>query len=42
VEPENTEKYIDYLKEIGWLDEAAIKLAEIIDDVGFVLHFQHL
>jgi len=36
VEPENTEKYIDYLIDIGWLDEAALKLAEIIDDDKFV------
>ena len=40
LEPENTEKYIDYLIDIGWLDEAALKLAEIIDDVCIfnVLH----
>lgn len=36
IEPENTEAYIDYLMEIGWLDEAAIKLAAIIDEDKFV------
>ncbi|XP_065661534.1 pre-mRNA-splicing factor SYF1 isoform X2 [Hydra vulgaris] len=36
VEPENTEAYIDYLMEIGWLDEAASKLAFIINQDNFV------
>jgi pre-mRNA-splicing factor SYF1 len=33
---ENTEEYIDYLISIGWLDEAAIRLANIINDETFV------
>lgn len=36
LEPENTEAYIDYLMDIGWLDEAALKLASIIDQEKFV------
>jgi len=36
LEPENTEAYIDYLMDIGWLDEAAVKLAAIIDEENFV------
>lgn len=36
LEPENTEAYIDYLMAIGWLDEAAIQLADIIDRENFV------
>lgn len=35
LQPEDTEKYIDYLINIGWLDEAALKLAEIIDNVQY-------
>ena len=31
--PENTEEFIDYLKSIGRLDEAAIKLSEIVNKV---------
>ena len=33
---ENAEEYIAYLKSIGWLDEAAKKLADIINDDTFV------
>ncbi|XP_052223848.1 pre-mRNA-splicing factor SYF1-like [Dreissena polymorpha] len=33
---ENAEEYIEYLKTIGWLDEAAQKLADIINDENFV------
>ena len=31
--PENTEEFIDYLKSIGRLDEAAVKLSEIVNKV---------
>lgn len=33
---EDTEEYIEYLKSIGWLDEAAKRLADVINDDGFV------
>ena len=33
LEPENTEDYIDYLKSVGWLDEAATRLAFIVNKV---------
>ena len=33
---EDTEEYIEYLKSIGWLDEAARRLADIINQDGFV------
>ncbi|XP_052787849.1 pre-mRNA-splicing factor SYF1-like [Mya arenaria] len=33
---ENAEDYIEYLKSIGWLDQAARKLADIINDDSFV------
>lgn len=33
LEPENTEEYIDYLQSIGWLDEAATRLAFIVNKV---------
>ena len=33
---EDTEQYIEYLKSIGWLDEAAKRLADIINEDGFV------
>ncbi|XP_045203954.2 pre-mRNA-splicing factor SYF1-like isoform X2 [Mercenaria mercenaria] len=33
---ENAEEYIEYLKSIGWLDEAAQRLADIINDDSFV------
>ena len=36
LEPENTEAYIDYLMDIGRLDEAAVRLASIIDEENFV------
>lgn len=36
LQKENTEEYIDYLISIGWLDEAAIRLADIINDETFV------
>ena len=31
--PEDTEEFIEYLKSIGRLDEAATKLAEIVNRV---------
>ncbi len=31
--PENTEEYIEYLISIGNLDEAAVKLAEVVNNV---------
>ena len=34
--PENTEEFIEYLKSIGHLDEAAKKLAEIVNRVRFL------
>ncbi|KAJ8300429.1 hypothetical protein KUTeg_021948 [Tegillarca granosa] len=36
LQKENAEEYIEYLKSIDWLDEAAVKLADIINDDGFV------
>jgi len=33
LQPENTEDYIDYLKSVGWLDEAATRLAFIVNKV---------
>ncbi|XP_071096632.1 pre-mRNA-splicing factor SYF1-like [Haliotis cracherodii] len=36
LQKENTEQYIEYLKTIGWLDEAAIRLADVINDETFV------
>lgn len=36
LQKENTEEYIDYLMKIGWLDEAANKLVDIINDDSFV------
>ncbi|ESO83805.1 hypothetical protein LOTGIDRAFT_236450 [Lottia gigantea] len=36
LQKETAEEYIEYLISIGWLDEAAIKLAEIINDETFV------
>ncbi|XP_058970864.2 pre-mRNA-splicing factor SYF1-like isoform X1 [Pocillopora verrucosa] len=36
LEPENTEDYIDYLKSVGWLDEAATRLAFIVNKEKFV------
>ena len=32
--PENGESYVEYLISIGRLDEAAVKLAEIVNDVS--------
>lgn len=34
--PENAEEYIDYLHSIGRLDEAAVRLAAVVNDEGFV------
>lgn len=34
--PENAEQYIEYLSEVGRLDEAAIVLAKIVNDKNFV------
>ena len=35
--PENAEEYVDYLTEIGWLDEAAVRLAAIVNNVSTIL-----
>ena len=37
--PENAEEFIEYLIRIGRLDEAAVKLADIVNDVGHSLSF---
>lgn len=34
--PEDAEDYIKYLLSIGKLDEAALKMADIVNDEGFV------
>lgn len=34
--PENAEEYIDYLRSVGRLDEAAVRLAAIVNDENFV------
>ncbi|KAJ3656454.1 hypothetical protein Zmor_015530 [Zophobas morio] len=34
--PENAEEYVEYLSEVGRLDEAAIVLAKIVNDENFV------
>ncbi|XP_016906039.1 pre-mRNA-splicing factor syf1 homolog isoform X2 [Apis cerana] len=34
--PEDTEEYIEYLKSIGRLDEAAVKLAQIVNQDDFI------
>lgn len=34
--PENAEEYIDYLRSVGRLDEAAVRLAAVVNDVSFV------
>ena len=34
--PENSEEFIEYLVSIGNLDEAAVKLAEVVNNVSFV------
>ncbi|KAG7252294.1 hypothetical protein CRUP_036664 [Coryphaenoides rupestris] len=34
--PENAEEYIDYLRSIGRLDEAAVRLAAVVNDESFV------
>lgn len=34
--PENAEEYIDYLRSVGRLDEAALRLADVVNDEGFV------
>ncbi|XP_062622386.1 pre-mRNA-splicing factor SYF1-like [Saccostrea cucullata] len=36
LQKENTEDYIEYLMKIDWLDEAANRLVDIINDDGFV------
>ncbi|XP_050403094.1 pre-mRNA-splicing factor SYF1 [Patella vulgata] len=36
LQKETGEEYIEYLKSIGWLDEAAIRLADLINDETFV------
>ena len=35
--PENAEEYVDYLKSINRLDEAALKLAEILNMVSIAV-----
>ena len=35
--PENAEEFIEYLIRIGRLDEAAVKLADIVNDVNHSL-----
>ena len=32
--PENTEEYVEYLISIDRLDEAAVKMADIVNDVS--------
>ena len=34
--PENAEEYIDYLRTVGRLDEAAVRLASVVNDESFV------
>uniref|UniRef100_A0A8C5H8J0 Pre-mRNA-splicing factor SYF1 n=1 Tax=Gouania willdenowi TaxID=441366 RepID=A0A8C5H8J0_GOUWI len=34
--PENAEEYIDYLRSVGRLDEAAVRLAAVVNDENFV------
>ncbi|TNN43806.1 Pre-mRNA-splicing factor SYF1 [Liparis tanakae] len=34
--PENAEEYIDYLRTVGRLDEAAVRLAAVVNDESFV------
>ena len=36
VQPERTEEFIEYLKSIDRLDEAAVRLADIINNEDFV------
>uniref|UniRef100_A0A8C1RN22 Pre-mRNA-splicing factor SYF1 n=1 Tax=Cyprinus carpio TaxID=7962 RepID=A0A8C1RN22_CYPCA len=36
--PENAEEYIDYLRSVGRLDEAAIRLAAVVNDENFLWH----
>ncbi|XP_065067886.1 pre-mRNA-splicing factor SYF1-like [Rhopilema esculentum] len=36
LQPENAEEYVDYLIDIGWLDEAAVRLAAIVNDENFI------
>ena len=39
--PENAEEFIEYLIRIGRLDEAAVKLADIVNDVSRSLSSNH-
>ena len=34
--PENSEEFVEYLKSIGRLDDAAVKLAEIVNRVSYL------
>lgn len=34
--PEHAEEYIDYLRSVGRLDEAALRLAAVVNDENFV------
>ena len=35
LQPENAEEYVNFLTDIGWLDEAAVKMASIVNNVSF-------
>lgn len=34
--PENAEEYIEYLRSVGRLDEAAVRLGAVVNDESFV------
>jgi len=36
LQPEDAEEYVDYLVSINWLDEAAVKLAAVVNNEDFV------
>ncbi|XP_031570615.1 pre-mRNA-splicing factor SYF1-like [Actinia tenebrosa] len=36
LQPENTEEYVKYLVDVGWIDEAATRLATIVNKENFV------
>ena len=36
LQPEDAEEYIDYLTNISWLDEAAVKLASVVNNEEFI------
>ena len=37
--PENSEEFVEYLKSIGRLDDAAVKLAEIVNRVSYLYNY---